>query len=258
MRQTPASRPSGAFLVRPTHLSTRLAQVEKKSESRVVAVQVRGGWTGGESLLVGSRSWRVARAASVLAVREALVEFEDAGGDARLVILTPLETQELGWDVLARIARQRVFVLESWELLRDLFRAHGVDPRVARMGWLADVLLEHAPPADTRPRRVGCSTWTRPGCMRSWCSSGCRVARRMPSRCCGGARAKVQSRVGALFPTKSAGASLSDSAKRLARSASCWQLPSRRGVVINCSRWDSPAECSGQIRRWTTPPFATC
>ena len=144
-RATTPSRGAGVYAVRPAHLATLLAQVEKRGTATVVAVQVRGPWTGGDTLSVGTRTWRVVRAASVLAIREALVEHEDAAADARLVILTPLETQELGWDVLARIARQRVMTLESWELLQDLFRAHGVDPRVARLGWLADVLLEHAP-----------------------------------------------------------------------------------------------------------------
>lgn len=154
-RGASAGRPAGGFVVRPTHLAMLVEQVEQKSRSRVIAVQVPGPWAGGGELRVGDQRWQVVRAGSALAIREALIRHEAAGPDARLVLLTPLGTQDLGWDVLARIARQRVEMLDSWELLRDLFRARSVDPRVARLGWLADVLLEHAPAGGYAPAPTG-------------------------------------------------------------------------------------------------------
>jgi hypothetical protein len=121
----------------------------------VVALQVTGAWAGGDDLLVDGHLWQVAQAQSELAIREALLAHAERPADARLLILTPLDTLALGWDVRARIARQRVFALHAWELLGDLFRARAVDPRVAGLTWLADVLLEQAPSNGYAPAPSG-------------------------------------------------------------------------------------------------------
>lgn len=146
---------AAAFVVRPAHVATLLRQLSGRSHATVVAVQVTGPWAGGDEVLVDGQTWQVVRAHSELAVREALAAHEERPSDARLVVLTPLDTLALGWDVRARIARQRVWTLHAWELLGDLFRARAVDPRVARPGWLADVLLEQAPPGGYTPAPSG-------------------------------------------------------------------------------------------------------
>lgn len=145
---------AAAFVLRPAHLSALLRQVSR-THGRVVAVQTTGSWAGGADIQVDGHAWRVVPAASQLAVREALVAHEEAGSDDRLIVLTPLDTLELGMDVRARLVKQRVFTLHAWELLNDLFRARAVDPRVARLGWLGDVLLEQAPPSGYPPAPGG-------------------------------------------------------------------------------------------------------
>lgn len=145
---------AGAFVFRPAHLCTLLRHVAR-THGRVVAVQAGGGWAGGSEVQVDGVCWRVVHVASQLAVREALVAHEEAGPEDRLVILTPLDTLALGMDVRARLVKQRVFTLHAWELLNDLFRARSVDPRVARLSWLGDVLLEMAPPSGYPPAPSG-------------------------------------------------------------------------------------------------------
>lgn len=158
MSSAPASVGSrsatAAFVLRPAHLSALLRQVGR-SHGRVVAIQTAGGWGGGTDVHAEGQVWRVVQATSQLAVREALVAHEDAGPEDRLIILTPLDTLALGLDVRARLVKQRVFTLHAWELLNDLFRARAVDPRVARLGWLGDVLLEQAPPSGYPPAPGG-------------------------------------------------------------------------------------------------------
>lgn len=146
---------TSSFVVRPAHVAALLRQTTSRSHGAVVAVQVNGAWAGGDDLLVDGQLWQVVHAQSELAIREALVKHADRAADARLLILTPLDTLALGWDVRARVARQRVFTLHAWELLGDLFRARAVDPRVARLTWLADVLLEQAPPNGYPPAQSG-------------------------------------------------------------------------------------------------------
>jgi hypothetical protein len=149
------AREPGAYGVRPTHLATLVRQVAAKSRARVIAVHLAGAWSGGDQLMVDGVVWQVVRAGSALAVREALAAHEAAGANGHLVILTPIAEEALGLDVLARVARQRVWMFQPWELLPDLFRARGVDPRVARLEWLADVLMEHVPPAGFPPPPSG-------------------------------------------------------------------------------------------------------
>ncbi len=146
---------AASFVLRPAHLTALLRQVSSRTHGRVVAVQTTGGWAGSDDVHVDGHTWRVVRAASQLAVREALVAHEDAGAEDRLIILTPLDTLQLGLDIRARLVKQRVFTLHAWELLNDLFRARAVDPRVARLGWLGDVLLEQAPPTGYAPAPSG-------------------------------------------------------------------------------------------------------
>lgn len=141
--------------VRPAHLAALVRQIGAHSRARAVAVRAPGPWTGGDELLVEGQRWRVVRAASVLAAREALADDEGEGPEGRVVLLTSLTEKELGLDVLARVARQKVWELQAWELLRDLFRARDVDPRVARLGWLVNALLENAPTAGYQPAPSG-------------------------------------------------------------------------------------------------------
>lgn len=103
-----------------------------------------GSWTGPDSLDLDGGPVRVRTCASPLEVRERLLEFEGAGEP--LAILTPLSDQDLGSDVLARLARRRLFAVEPWRILMDLMDARHVDPRIAGESWLPEVLLACRPP----------------------------------------------------------------------------------------------------------------
>ena len=59
-----------------------------------------------------------------------------------MVVLTSLSESELGHDVMARLAGRRLYRADAWEAAMARFGAHSVDPRIAREGWIADLLLE--------------------------------------------------------------------------------------------------------------------
>jgi hypothetical protein len=82
----------------------------------------------------------------------ALVEQADEAG---LVLLTAADDTKLGADLLAWLWRGRVFHLQSWDLVPDLFKAREIDPRLAPMGWIADLLVEQAPPGGYAPAPGG-------------------------------------------------------------------------------------------------------
>ena len=82
---------------------------------------------------------------SMLAIREALCEVEQADGtDAGLVVLTPLGSHQITEDITARLARGRVFQPEGWEMVRQLFGAKEIDARLGRFAWMPQALVDGA------------------------------------------------------------------------------------------------------------------
>ena len=80
---------------------------------------------------------------SMLAMREALCDIEQADAASNgLVLLTPMGTNEIAEDIVARLARARVFQPEGWEMVRQLFGAKEIDARLGRFGWMPQVLVD--------------------------------------------------------------------------------------------------------------------
>lgn len=120
------------------------AVLDRHAEARCIAIRspARDAWP--DSLMVRNRVFQVRWCASPLAARQALVEAEDVtlGG---IVLVTRLGDAELGSDVMARLARGRVFQVERWDMVRQVFQANEIDSRLARRTWMAQALLEHLP-----------------------------------------------------------------------------------------------------------------
>ena len=102
------------------------------------------------ALRIGAEELPVVRCGSVLALRERLVDLPAAGPP--LVVLTDLPPAELGEDLRARLAHRRLFSIESWQLVKERFRAQFVDPRLSeRHEWAASALLDAEPEAGYPP-----------------------------------------------------------------------------------------------------------
>ncbi|HEX7316681.1 MAG TPA: BREX-2 system phosphatase PglZ [Pyrinomonadaceae bacterium] len=145
-----------SYAVTPSQVRTQIALVQKHDErnnksegSRFIGVKTAGDWHGEETLVVGGIAYRVIQCGSVLEVREALARAE--GSRNRLVILTGLEQSELGDDVLARLAKRCLFTPRPWPSVIELFQARRADPNLLSKRWLADALLENAPPQGYPP-----------------------------------------------------------------------------------------------------------
>jgi hypothetical protein len=116
---------------------------ENGDESLVIGFHAPGHWLGAADLDVGDCLYAVVRANSALEFREALVGAE--ADDRPTVVLTALEQAHLGHDVVARLARSRLWPIDPWEGVKGLFRARQLDP-VLREASVARALLEHRPP----------------------------------------------------------------------------------------------------------------
>jgi hypothetical protein len=94
-------------------------------------------------------AWKahVVRADTVFQVREALLDAERSKG--RIILLTKLRQGDLGNDVVARLARSRLFAIDHWASLCSLFKAKELDRSICDAS-LAEALLECSP-ADGYP-----------------------------------------------------------------------------------------------------------
>ncbi len=133
-------------------LVSRLCQ-KRQERPLVVGIQSPAGWAGPAELDVEGEKYVVAEADSPLAIRERLISAEAAG--QRLVLLTPLETQTLGDDLLGRLCKSKLIPLSARESLKDIFQAQGVDPFILANRWFAETLLECVPSERVPPAPSG-------------------------------------------------------------------------------------------------------
>lgn len=84
----------------------------------------------------------VLRADNVFQIREALLEAEEKND--RIILLTPLQQGDLGHDVVARLARCRLFPFNHVASLCSLFKAKELDRSICEPG-IAHALLEYSP-----------------------------------------------------------------------------------------------------------------
>jgi hypothetical protein len=120
-----------------------------RDERRAVLLRCAPQWDGpAEPAWGDGQSARIAPAPSPLAVHELLLRhFADgAAGPAVLVVLTDREQNELDPALLARVHHKRVDALDSWDVVREAFGAHQIDPRLKEEKWAAEALLDAAPP----------------------------------------------------------------------------------------------------------------
>ena len=116
---------------------------ENGDESLVIGFRAPGPWRGDAEVNLDGRRYSVVRADTALEFREALAGAE--ADDRPTVVLTSLDQAELGHDVVARLARSKLWPVDPWEGVKGLFRARQLDPAL-REACLAHALLEHQPP----------------------------------------------------------------------------------------------------------------
>jgi hypothetical protein len=103
---------------------------------------------------IGERRFALRWCDSPLAARLALHDARVDHADGT-VILTPLAENELGADVLARLARGQVFRVKHWDIVRTAFQAYTVEARLGEHGWMADLLIERMPAQGYAPAPSG-------------------------------------------------------------------------------------------------------
>ncbi|MET9844303.1 BREX-2 system phosphatase PglZ [Streptomyces ossamyceticus] len=121
---------------------------------RVVLLRSAPQWDGpAEPAWADGRTAGVAVAPSPLAVHEVVLDHL-AGrrpGPAVLVVLTDREQHELDPAITARVHKQRIDTVDSWDVVREAFGARQIDPRLKDVNWAAEALLDATPPGGWQP-----------------------------------------------------------------------------------------------------------
>ena len=134
--------------------------LRKLPDARRIGLRA-GRWTGDTQLDIvteaGPVRLELVPCRSVLELRERLAETAPeadsghAAADTVRVFLADLAPNELGADVASRLAKGQLIELDRWLAARELFQARQLDPRVVREDWMADALLQWAPPKGYPP-----------------------------------------------------------------------------------------------------------
>lgn len=120
---------------------------ESDTDALAVGLHVSATWSGPGEVEFPFGKAQVVRADTVFQVREALRDAERS--QDRIILLTRLQQADLGHDVVARLARSRLFAIDHWATLCALFKAKELDPAICDPA-IAQALIEYAP-ADGYP-----------------------------------------------------------------------------------------------------------
>lgn len=119
---------------------------QRNSDAQIIGIRVQGRWTGDRLKQEGSETYLIEQCDSPLAIRIALRRGND--DQTIRVLLTSLDETNLGDDVLLRLAKRKLHLIDSWQIVKTLFRAHSIDPRLIQnqQAWIADYLMDWVPP----------------------------------------------------------------------------------------------------------------
>lgn len=135
-------------------IKAQVAAIRRKvPEARVIGIRSAGRWTGERTRADGDETYLIEQCDSPLAIRIALRA--EAGPKTTKVVITGLDEKELSDDILVRLAKRKLIQLDSWQVVKSLFQAHGLDPRLTRHPWIADALLEFGPEGGAYPPATG-------------------------------------------------------------------------------------------------------
>jgi hypothetical protein len=123
--------------------------LNEQPKRRVVLLRAVPEWDGTDEISWGTgQRARIVPAPSPLAIHELVLGHlaPEEDGPEVLMVLTDREDSELDPAILARVHRQRVEIVDNWNLVLETFGADQRDPRLCEEGWAAEALLDATPP----------------------------------------------------------------------------------------------------------------
>ncbi len=150
MRRLLHSKASSKMLT-PAQVRAQVTAIRKRTANgaRAFAIHAHAAWMGPDHLEVAGEEHKVVSCQSDLHVREALLQSDAA--QQPCILLCHFDPAQLADDVLARLAKRRVFHPQASEVLAELFGARVIDPRVLACKPLVEALTTKTPQAGYKP-----------------------------------------------------------------------------------------------------------
>lgn len=126
------------------------AILKRSNGSKVIGIHAKGRWTGDRLKQDGHQKYLIEQCNSSLALRIALqqAQHEQSADDPQnliQVLITPLEESDIAEDILLRLAKQRLFTIDPWQIVKLLFHATNIDPRLIEHRWIPNILMDWMP-----------------------------------------------------------------------------------------------------------------
>jgi hypothetical protein len=133
-----------------SQIRAQVAAIRKHTgDSKVFGIQSTGRWNGATRQTFGDDTYYIVQCDSPLAMRVALQE--EMTDETAKVLVTNLPMEQLSADIRVRLARRKLYPIKNWQIVKELFQAKQIDPRVVEHNWIAQRLLDLAPPDDYPP-----------------------------------------------------------------------------------------------------------
>lgn len=137
-----------------SQIKAKVAAIRQKMPKvSVIGIHSPGRWTDKSVWADGENDYSITQCDSPLSFRMALRE--PAAENTTKVLITNLHDQDLGDDVLLRLAKRKLLQIDPWQIVRSLFDAHAIDPRLTQHPWIAESLLDSIPSKGFSPARGG-------------------------------------------------------------------------------------------------------
>lgn len=113
------------------------------ADARLFGIRIGGRWTGERIRSAGNETYCIVQCDSPLQMRAALQEQQP--GVTATVLVTNVPDEQISYDIRVRLARRKFYTINNWQIVKELFQARYIDPRVVEQGWIAERLLEAVP-----------------------------------------------------------------------------------------------------------------
>ena len=110
--------------------------------TRAVAIRSKSKWIGDVVQHDGVETYRIHQCDSPLAMRIALRQADET---ATTVLITDVDDNDISNDIFVRLKPRKLYPLNSWQIVKALFQAKSIDPRIASHSWIAETLMEFIP-----------------------------------------------------------------------------------------------------------------
>ena len=143
-------------LAAPTfsQIKAQVATIRRKvPDAHAIGIHAAGRWSGQPEYRDGDDKYLISQCDSPLAMRIALRS--NTSDDTTTVIVTSLEDRDIEDDIRLRLARHRLHAINNWDIVKSLFQAHAIDPRVTHNSWMAEELIRLMPSEGFAPAGGG-------------------------------------------------------------------------------------------------------